>query len=101
MAEKISAKLWTVVGFLRRNQRISLTSVTEELGLSGRSDGTTTTEEKRTEIFYTEGSEELKAARLWIGADSLERAERRLRAERERVTAECADVTAHEAAHQR
>ena len=58
-------------------------------------------EEKRTESFYTEGSEELKAARVWIAADSLKRAERRLQAERERITSELSDVAAHEASHQR
>ena len=56
-------------------------------------------EVKRTEVFYTEGSEELKAARLWIGKDSLARAERRLAAERARVEAECTDVTSDEATH--
>lgn len=51
------------------------------------------------ELFYTEGSEELKAARLWISRDSLARAATRLQTERERITQECTDVTADAAAH--
>ena len=39
-------------------------------------------EETRAELFYTEGSEELRTARMWIGTDSLARADRRLAAER-------------------
>ena len=57
-------------------------------------------EDLRTEIFYTEGSEELRAARMWIGRDSLARAEKRLAAERARVERECADPAAHEAVYQ-
>lgn len=58
-------------------------------------------EERRTEVFYTEGSEELKEARVWISRDSLARAERRLEAERERVRAECANVGADDLRHAR
>jgi hypothetical protein len=58
-------------------------------------------EDKRAELFFSEGSEELKAARRWIGRDSLERAERRLANERARIEQECSDVAAHEASQQR
>ena len=58
-------------------------------------------EVKRTEIFYTEGSDALREARVWIGKDSLVRAERRLAAERARIEAECSDVAAEEVKHQK
>ena len=53
-------------------------------------------EEKRKEVFFSEGSAELKEARKWLLVDSIGRAARRLEAERRRVEAECADVGAHE-----
>lgn len=56
-------------------------------------------DDKRKESFFTEGSEGLKAARLWIGRDSLGRAAQRLQVERSRIQAECADVAAHEASY--
>jgi len=52
--------------------------------------------EKQKEEFYTEGTDELRAARVWICADSMRRAAARLEAERARVRAHCADVTAVE-----
>ena len=56
-------------------------------------------EEKQSEVFYTEGSEALMEARKWVVKDSLERAQRRVEAERARVEEECADVAAYEASH--
>ena len=53
-------------------------------------------EDRQKEVFYTEGSQELREARMWILADSARRAAARLAAERERVLAHCADVTAIE-----
>jgi len=56
-------------------------------------------DEVRKESFYTEGSEELQAARVWMSRDSLQRAALRLKDERERIERECADVAAHESSY--
>jgi U4/U6 small nuclear ribonucleoprotein PRP4 len=53
------------------------------------------------ESFFTEGSDELKAARLWIGRDALSRAAARVQAERDRIELESSDVAAHEATHRK
>eukprot|EP00962_Isochrysis_galbana_P025820 scaffold7991_cov106-Isochrysis_galbana.AAC.3 len=54
-------------------------------------------EDRQKHEFYTEGSAELRAARVWILGDSVRRAAARLADERARVRAHCADVTAVEA----
>lgn len=53
-------------------------------------------EESKRELFYTEGSAELKQARLWLVDYSMAKAQARVQAERERLEAQCADVAAHE-----
>ena len=58
-------------------------------------------EDKRKEAFYTEGSEELKRARLWLASDSLARSAARLQEERERISRECTDPGTHELEVQR
>ena len=45
-------------------------------------------DEVRTESFFTEGGEDLKAARVWVGHDSLTSAEARVQAARERIRRE-------------
>ena len=52
--------------------------------------------EKQKEEFYTEGSQALRAARIWVCKDSMRRAAARLADERAAVEARCADVTGFE-----
>ena len=54
-------------------------------------------EEKQREVFYTEGADELKQARVWLCRFTMERAAARLAAERAKVEAQANDAAGHEA----
>eukprot|EP00966_Prymnesium_polylepis_P219223 5072394-Prymnesium_polylepis.1 len=57
-------------------------------------------EVKEKEIFYTEGSDELRDARRWLCEFSVGRAKERIAAERARIHEQCADQAAYESEQQ-
>lgn len=65
---------------------------------AGALDGRQQEESKSRELFYTEGSEELREARRWLCEFSLHRAGARIAAERARIEQQCADQAAYEGA---